>query len=160
MKKGELIAYLAGIIDGEAYIGIKKSTYGMRKREDTKSPTYSERVQIRMGNEKILALFKKTFGGHLRVEPKVYQSKSGFKSHKIMTLYLATDKMASEIIKAVYPFLIEKKIQARCILELRKSKESKEAHWRGGRNQRRVMSPKVLNKRESLYQQIKSIHHP
>lgn len=159
MKKRELIAYFAGIIDGEAYVGIKKSTYGMRKREDTKSPIYSERVQIRMGNKNILTLFKKTFGGHLRIEPRIYQSKSGFKSRKIMTLYLATDKIASEIIKAVYPFLIEKKIQARCILELRKSKESKEARWRGGRTQRRVMSPKVLNKREFLYQQIKAIHN-
>jgi len=153
MKKIELIAYLAGIIDGEAYVGIKKSTYGMRKRKDVKSPTFSERVQIRMGNKEILSLFKKTFGGHLRVEPRVYQSKSGFKSHKIMTLYLATDKMASEIIKAVYPYLIEKKIQARCILKLRKSKDSKEARLGG------IMSQKVLKKRESLYQQIKSIHN-
>jgi len=159
MRKKELIAYLAGIIDGEAYVGIKKSTYGMRKRKDTKSPTYSERVQIRMGNKEILGLFKRTFGGYLRVEPRIYQSKSGFKSQKIMTLYLATDKMASEIIKAVYPYLIEKKIQARCILKLRKSKESKEALWRGGRKQRRVMPPKVLNKRENLYQQIKTIHN-
>lgn len=158
MKKTELIAYLAGIIDGEAYIGIKKSTYGMRKRKDIKSPTYSEKVQIRMSNKEILALFKKTFGGHLRVEPRIYQSKSGFKTHKIMTLYLATDRIASEIIKAVYPYLIEKKIQARCILKLRKSKESKEAYWRGGQKQRRVMSPDVLKKREKLYQKIKSIH--
>lgn len=160
MKKSEIFAYIAGIIDGEAYIGIKKSTYGMRNRPDVKSPTYSERVQIKMTSPGVLALIKNNFGGTFYKDKKVYQSKSGFKTRKVMHVYGATDKIASEIIKAVYPYLIEKKPQAMCILKLRRSKESKEAHWRGGQKQRRVMSPDVLKKREFLYQQIKNIHNP
>ena len=160
MKNKILYAYFAGIIDGEAYVGIKKSTWGMRNRPDVKSPTYSERIQIRISNPDIPKLFQQYFGGRFYKEPRIYQSKNGFHTNKIMYLYLATDKIASIIIEKVYPYLIEKKIQAECILKLRESKNSKEARWRGGKNQKRVMSKEVLAKREKLYQTIKDIHHP
>jgi hypothetical protein len=160
MNKQILYSYLAGIIDGEAYIGIKKSTWGMRNRPDIKSPTYSERVQIRMSCPEVLKIFKDNFGGRFYKEPKIYQSKNGFKSQKIMYIYTASDKIASKLIKSVLPYLIEKKMQAKYILELRKSKDSKEARLHGGPKQKRTMSDIVLNKREYLYQSIKNIHHP
>lgn len=159
MRKNEIFAYIAGIIDGEAYIGIKKSTYGMRYRPDVKSPTYHERVQIKMASPEILKLIKDNFGGSFYKDKKIYQSKNGFKTNKIMYVYGTTDKIASEIIKAVFPFLIEKKRQAENILKLRKSKESKKARLRGGRNQKRTMKKEILDYRESLYQQIKIIHN-
>lgn len=158
MTKKELYAYLAGVLDSEAYVGIKKSTWGMRNRADIKSPTYSERVQIRMSNKEILQLFRDTFGGTYYREKRIYQSKSGFKSSKIMYCYIASDQVATGIIQNTYPYLIEKKLQAGAILELRKSKESKEARWRGGMKQRRVMNPEVQAKREKLYQFVKSLH--
>ena len=157
MTKKELYAYLAGIIDGEAYIGIKKSTYGMRKRKDVKSPVYHERVQIRMGCGEILELFAKTFGGYCRKEPRIYQSKSGFKSNKIMHIYSATDKRAAKIIKIVRPYLIEKRKQADAILTLRKSKESRLGRKHGGPTGR-TMSREVLDEREALYLSIKKQH--
>jgi hypothetical protein len=160
MNKQILYSYLAGIIDGEAYLGIKKSTWGMRNRPDVKSPTYSERVQIRMSNPEVLKIFKDNFGGRFYKEPKIYQSKNGFKTSKCMYIYTASDKIAAGIVKIVYPYLIEKKMQAKYILELRKSKDSKEARIRGGQKQKRAMSNNVLNKRELLYQSIKNIHHP
>jgi len=155
----ERAGYIAGIIDGEAYIGIKKSTYGMRKRKDVHSPTYSERIQIRMKNPQILSLMKNLFGGRLYHEPKIYQSKSGFKSNNRMWLYCATDKRAIAIAKAVYPYCIEKKQQIKCLFKLRESKESKEARMRGGRNQKRTMKPEILAYREKLYLNIKKLNH-
>ena len=158
MNKEYLYAYLAGIMDGEAYIGIKKSTWGMRNRSDVKSPTYSEHIVIKMKNPEIPKLFKDTFNGRFYKEPKIYQSTNGFITKHVMYSYQATDKIAANIISCLIPFLIEKKIQAECILKLRESKDSKEARLRGGRNQKRMMSKEVLNKREQLYQTIKEIH--
>lgn len=159
MKNNEIIAYLAGIIDGEAYVGIKKCTWGKRNRPDVKSPTYHERVQVRMGNSEILQFFKDTFGGSFYKEKRIYQSKNGFKTNKVMFTYCATDKIAATIIEATIPFLIEKKAQAENILKLRISKESKEAKLRGGMIQKRIMKKEILDYRESLYQKIKKIHN-
>ncbi len=155
----EIIAYLAGIIDGEAYIGIKKCTWRKRNRLDVKNPTYHERIQIRMANSQILQLFRDVFGGSFYKEKKIYRSKDGFKTNKIMYVYSATDRIAATIIKATIPFLIEKKAQAENILKLRISKESKEAKMRGGRTQKRTMKKEILDYRESLYQKIKKIHN-
>lgn len=159
MKQNELFAYLAGIIDGEAYIGIKKCTWRKRNRPDVKSPTYHERVQIKMTNPRVLQLLKDKFGGSLYKEKRIYQSKDGFKTNKIMYVYSATDRIAATIIKSTIPFLIEKKAQAENILKLRISKESKEAKQRGGKTQKRIMKKEILDFRESLYQKIKNIHN-
>ncbi len=158
MTKKERIAYVAGIVDGEAYVGIKKSTWGMRNRPDVHNPTYSERVQIRMNCRPILELIKQEFGGSLSTEKKIYQSHNGFKTRKIMSVYSATDKVASALIKAIRPFLIEKPVQADCILALRRNKESKLARLRGGQIQKRLMKESVLIERELLYQKCKDCH--
>jgi len=157
MTKRERLAYLAGIIDGEGYVGIKKSTYGMRKRTDIKSPTYHEKVQIRMSCKKVLELFEKEFGGHCRSEPRIYQSKTGFKSYKVLSIYVVTDVSAARVIKAVRPYLIEKCVQADAILALRKSKESYKGKQHGG-TKGRTMLPEILAEREALYQSIRAIH--
>ncbi len=158
MNKKELHAYIAGIIDGEAYVGIKRSTWGMRNRPDVHTPTYSERVQIRMNCREILELIKNEFGGSLGTEPRIYQSKSGFKTKKIMSIYRATDKVATTIIKATKPYLIEKAKQADFILKLRKSKESKKARLKGGMKQKRFLSQEVLDEREQLWLDCKALH--
>ena len=158
MTKKERIAYIAGIIDGEAYVGIKKSTYGMRKRPDVKSPIYSERVQIRMACRPILELIKTEFGGALGTEPRVYQSASGFKSRKIMSIYRASHKVAYNLIKATRKHLIEKSVQADCIITLRQNKNSKAARMRAGPKQKRTHSKAVLDERERLYQICKDCH--
>ena len=141
MKK-TIIAYIAGIIDGEAYVGIKKSTWGMRNRPDVHCPTYSERVQIRMNCREVLELIKSHFGGSLGTEPRIYQSVSGFKGRKIMSIYRATDRVAANLIAATRPYLIEKTRQADCVLALRHNKNLKQSH-------KRPLSQEILNKRQA-----------
>lgn len=158
MNKKILYAYLAGIVDGEGYVGIKKSTWGMKNRPDVKSPTYHERVQIKMNNPVVLEMFKKEFGGSFYKDSKIYQRKGSYHTNKIMYCYQATDKIASIILKSLLPFLHIKKEQAICCLKLRKSKESKKAKLRGGQNQKRTMNKNVLKDRENLYKKVLSIH--
>lgn len=157
MNKQIRYAYLAGILDGEGYVGIKKSTYGMRHNH-CKSPMYSERIQVKMSIKEIPELFQKEFGGGLMQDRKVYQSKTGFTNNSKMWIYRATDKVAAKLLKALLPYIRLKKQQARYCLKLRISKDSKAAHLRGGQKQKRLLSPKILSQRDSWYLAIKEIH--
>ena len=159
MNKSERIAYISGIVDGEAYLGIKKSTWGMRNRKDVHNPTYSERIQIRMACKPILEFIKNEFGGTVYTEKRIYNSEKGYTSRKIMSVYAATDKKAYNFIKEIFPYLIEKKTQAECIIRLRKNKEKPESKMRGGKNRKKLMDSKIIVEREALYQKCKDCHH-
>lgn len=150
MRKNELIAYLAGIVDGEGYVGIKKTN----NRSDCKNPQYHERIQIRMVDECVIKFFKNTFGGNYYKETD--HSKY---SKRPLYCYQASDKLAANIIKILTPYLILKKRQAKLILKLRKSKNDPEARLRGS-PAKRPMKPEIVQFRELLYQKIKAIHRP
>jgi hypothetical protein len=47
MTRGEMLAYLAGYIDGEGYIGIRKDVIKGR----SKSPIFSERLSVASVNK-------------------------------------------------------------------------------------------------------------
>jgi len=144
MKQNEIFAYLAGLLDGEGYVGIKKTQH----RKDCINPQYHERIQIRMVEEKAIKLFKETFGGNY------YQETEHSKySKKPLYCYQASDKLAAEIIIILLPFILIKKRQAEFILRLRKNKENpKSKNWR-------TITPCSLAYREKLYQKIKTIHN-
>ena len=152
MSDRKKIIYLTGIIDGEGYIGIKKSDYGKRVVGDCRNPTYHERIQVRMIHEGAINLLKEIFGGN-------YYKESPYNNgRKPLYCYQASDKLAATILKKTLPYLIVKKKQAETVLKLRKSKESKSARLRGS-PAKRPMKPKIVEYREKLYQQIKKLNH-
>ena len=146
--KQTTISYLAGLVDGEGYVGIKKSKHP----KHCPSPTYHERIQIRMINEPAIKLFKDVFGGNYYKETN--KSKYGGKP---LYCYQVSDLAAAKTLKILLPYLIIKERQAKLCLKLRKNKESKLAKKRGGPNSRK-MSSKILSYRDSLWKQIKIIH--
>jgi hypothetical protein len=62
-----VLAYLAGVLDSDGTIGIKRNTYSMRVVKDSIAPTYSERIHIRQVERPALELFAATFGGNIGV---------------------------------------------------------------------------------------------
>lgn len=148
----EVLAYLAGLIDGEGYIGIKKSKYRRRIVKDCVSANYHERIQIRMVNEEAIKLFKETLGGNYYHEKRPYS-----KSQKQLFCYQASDLRASQILKKLLPYLRVKRRDAELVLKLRKSKEDKRS-FRRGSPARRPMPKDVVNYREALYQEVKHLH--
>lgn len=158
MTKKEKYAYMAGILDGEGYVGIKRSTWGMRNRPDVFCPTYSERIQIKMSDIRCPKMFQDEFGGGLGIDGKVYKSANGFNTQKKMHIYRATDKIAIKIINTLLPYIVLKQPQSLILRKLRKSKEGTNARMRGGRIQKRRLPQSVIDYREGLYQQIKEIH--
>lgn len=151
MDKKELYAYLAGIIDGEGSLMIRKSTWRLGK--DMQNPQYNARVGFKMNREELPKIFKKTFGGHYHKDKKVYQSKNGFKTNKPMYCYNAEHNLAYKIVDAVYPYLVLKKQQADLILELRKTKEMPERKS-SGEFHGQPYSPAFIQKLENLYLKI------
>ena len=161
MRDNEILAYLAGLADGEAYIGIKKSK-PYKNLTGRVNPGYHERVQIRMVEERAIKLFAQTFGGWY------YREKPHSASGRPLYCYQASDLLASEICRKLLPYLLVKKPAAEAVLLLRANKEtairiktSTKCRSRWGTEmsgQRSMHSPETIEIRESLYLQCKSIN--
>lgn len=109
------LAYCAGVIDSDGYIGIKKSTYAMRVVGDCKQPIYSERVGVKQVEDQAVSLLYSLFGGTIRLENRT----KGLPLHT----WQVTDKKAAACLNAILPYLRIKKEQAYNALRLREAKE-------------------------------------
>lgn len=156
------LAYLAGLVDGEGYIGIKKSQ-PYNKLTGRINPGYHERIQIRMVDEPAIKKFAETFGGWY------YKEKPHAKKGRLLYCYQASDKLASNILKYLLPYLVVKLGSAITVLKLRDSKNNpvkvktevvSNSRWGTPMTgQRTTLSPDTINLRESLYQKCKSLNH-
>lgn len=147
------LAYMAGILDGEGSVMIKKY-----HTKHTTNPGYTERICVRNSNKEVIELFKTFFKGCFTLENKVHQSKSGFNRHKLMYSFDAMDKNAYIVAKMLYPHLIIKKKQAGCLIALRKEKRKGRGRFRGGPSGR-VLPAEAIERRERLYAEVKNANN-
>jgi hypothetical protein len=157
--KQTTISYLAGLVDGEGYVGIKKDLTSVRNKH-SKSPLYHERIQIRMSDEDAIKLFKETFGGNYYFEKK---KANNLLTKKRMYCYQISDLSAANALKLLLPYLKIKKRQAQICLKLHRNKRTKLAKKRGNiggriKGKGRSMSQKILNYRDNLWKQIKQLN--
>lgn len=141
------IAYLAGLIDGEGYIGVKRT-----HRRDATSPIFHERIQVRMVHEGAIALLAATLGGNY------YREKAHANNGRPLYCWQASDALAARILERVLPYLIVKRAAAENVLRLRASKNDPRARLRGGQTQRRLMDADVLAEREVIYEHAKVLN--
>ena len=114
------LAYIAGLMDGESYIGIKKSkAYDCTKR---RTPGYHARIQIRMVDEPAIKFIAETLGGWY------YKEKPHSHKGRLLYCYQASEKRAQEIIKVLLPFLKVKQRPAQIVLELRELQSNGKKH--------------------------------
>ena len=149
------LAYLAGAIDSDGTIGIKRSTYAMRVLGTARAPFYSERVALRQVSAIVPEMLKARFGGSL------YITKSSAKNGRPLYSWAATDLRALECLKALLPYLQIKRPQAVNCLELRKVKtksiRAKVARGRGHRGA--APRPQALtDSMEALYARAKRLN--
>jgi hypothetical protein len=155
MKKNQIIPYLAGAIDSDGTIGIKRSTYSMRVTRESTQPVFSERLALRQVQHDIPQLLQNKFGGSL------YITKASSKNGKPLWSWAVTDLKAHKCLKALLPCLSVKKRQALNALTLRIVKEqSKRAKVKRGRGHAGAAPrPKELtDKMEALYQEAKRLN--
>jgi hypothetical protein len=115
------LAYLAGVIDSDGSIGIRRSTYAMRVRGDASVPMYSERVMVRQVEPQAIALLHELFGGYRGI------TRPGAVRGKPLHSWQATDRKAVAVLEALRPFLLIKAAHADNALALRVVKDASRA---------------------------------
>lgn len=113
------LSYLAGAMDSDGCVSIKKSTYHIRVRKDSMNAVYSERLSLKQVTPQIPNLLCATFGGSVKL--RASQSDNG----KPLYVWAVTDCIAASAARALLPFLRVKNRQAELVLELRESKDAK-----------------------------------
>ncbi len=109
------LAYIAGLLDGEAYIGIKKVN---TKYNGRVNPAYQERIQVRMVDENAIKFLADTLGGsYYKESPSVAKGRS-------LYCYQASNKKATIILSELLPYLKVKHSVAETVLQLRKLKDA------------------------------------
>jgi hypothetical protein len=152
-------AYIAGLLDGEAYIGIKKSN---NRHNGTVNPIYQERVQVRMVDEQAIKFLTEMFGGNY------HQDKPSTSNGRPLFCFQASDSKAVGILKTVLPYLRVKRDSANIVLKLQNLKKNphKVAHKVMMKNRwgkitefkRWRHSPQHIANCEELYQACKSLN--
>jgi hypothetical protein len=138
-----MLAYAAGIVDGEGYIGISKFKAA--------SNNYIYQVQLEMGmcDKEAIDFIAKTFDYHITIAKR-----NKYHKKNIYRIRLTANQAVS-FLKRIYPFLIVKKKQANlCFIlwELIHSEESK------SKTDLRNLTPKTILQRELLYKKIRVLN--
>ena len=146
MNIKEKFIYVAGLLDGEGYFGVRKHKPG---KGGQVNPRYQEEIKISMVEEKPIYLLKQLFGG------SVYSAKG---TNRRLFVYQAADKIACSICRAALPYLLIKNKNAKILLKIRKYKERTMLKNKGGKF--KPLDKKQLIIREELYKQCKRNNSP
>jgi len=143
-REAVLLAYFAGILDGEGCIGIKKYLpYGAKR-----SITYFVFISMGMQFKEVPMLFQKTFGGSCNEERH--------SDKKSMWRWQAQGKEhVSAILRVLLPYLRVKKEQAEFALYCCETWKLQE---RNGKNLLHISESELL-KREDAYQKMRKLKH-
>lgn len=161
----ETLAYLAGIVDGEGYVGIKKTrAYRCQGRV---TPGYSARVQVRMVDEGAIAFLAETLGGwYYKEQPHAHNG-------RLLYCYQASDFAAETVLKQLLPYLRVKRMNADAVLALRQLQAESQLHRTkvvGTRNfpnkygtprtvETKTLSDEYVARCDALYEQCKALNH-
>lgn len=157
-------AYLAGLIDGEGYIGIKK--HKAYRSQGRRSPGYHARIQVRMVDEPAIAFLAETLGG------RYYREKPHSKRGRPLYCYQASDAKAEHVLRTLLPFLRVKRLNAETALAFRKWQAGQRKHrtkitgyrdmphWTGKpvRVPNLALSDEYLAECERLYERCKELN--
>lgn len=106
------LAYAAGVVDSDGYIGIHRSTYAMRVRGDAKQAIYTPRVQVKQVTTEAIDLMHDLFGGHR------YRGKATAKRGRPLNVWAVHSAMAGRVCDALLPYLRIKPAQAENVIAL------------------------------------------
>jgi hypothetical protein len=114
------LAYLAGLIDGEGCIRIKKAkAYRCQGR---RTPSYTPAIHVRMVDEPAIAFLEETLGGW------TYKEKPHSRGGRPLFCWQASGNVAAGVLRALRPYLRIKGEQADVALELVTLKTESQKH--------------------------------
>ncbi len=112
MRKTDL-AWAAGIVDGEGYIGMAKNNPGTNRR---KTLSFQVRISVRMTHKPTIEKLHNLFGGTFKSTSNTNPTK-----HKPTYEWYVGDVKTVEVLSYLLPYLVTKQEQAKLILDFRKS---------------------------------------
>jgi len=113
------LAYLAGLVDGEGCIRIKRTK--AYKCQGRQTPGYHASISVRMVDEPSIAFLHETLGGWYYLEK--HRAKG-----RPMYCWQASDQKAATILRALLPYLRLKLDQAETVLALIDLKSESQKH--------------------------------
>jgi hypothetical protein len=157
------LAYMAGLIDGEGHIGVKRVV----RPHDT-GIQYTARISLRMTDESVIRDFANLFGRSVRAEG-VY----GPLSKRSLFNVEVSGKPAVPVLTALLPHLRVKDRQARACLRVeelkagpgKRTRQTGEADYRmtdGRIITRKTFSigQEIMDEMERIYQEVKLLNRP
>ena len=164
MSKQTDLAYLAGLVDGEGCIRVKKCK--PQKSNGAKNPCYQAMIQVRMVDEQALEFLATVLGGWY------YKEKPHSCEGKPLYCFQASCRAAEHILNQLLPYLRVKRACAQNVLALRTLQKESRKHRtkivgkRAFPNQygtvrfvaNKRLSDEYLAMCESLYQRSKELN--
>jgi hypothetical protein len=145
----EVLAYVAGIIDGEGCIHINRSTF---PRQPHLSTRYTAMVTVGNTGRPLMNLLEATFGGRIDTRPATDR-------HKEFYVWNAAGPRAAHVLRLVRPYLRLKQAQCDLLLAFIDGFRS----FRGG-SYARGHAPRIgleeLARRERIWREIKALNRP
>lgn len=139
-REAVLLAYMAGILDGEGCFSITKT-----KPSDCINPRYTGRVMIGMTDKEVISLFYEKFGGSMLIER--VQNRKPIYRWKLV----GDSERVINFLEKIIPYLICKKPQAEILLEYVKTKKI------SGYQKNKGLPIEELHRREDFYLKIKEL---
>lgn len=145
----ELLAYMAGIVDGEGCLTISKQI-----RKNRISPAYRSTITVTNTDNRIIEIFPKYFNGIIyerkdkRIEKKWADN---------LTWY-CPDGKAVEFLTAIKPYLRSKHKQAEILLEFQAIKSNYKAKTFGQGLGSKPLTQDEIEIRESFHKQIRLLN--
>jgi hypothetical protein len=138
-----VLAYVAGIIDGEGAICIAKRRPNRKSGEINFS--YWNCVRVGNTDRRLIEWLRETFCiGSVQVEKPRKNNKAFYTWH-------VASKEAADLLVSVYDYLVIKKEQAEVVFRFRKSF--------GGVVPKLGVAPAVLAEREACFRLLQEVHH-
>lgn len=148
--KTALIAYAAGIIDGEGCISIRKKPY-----KETNRILYTPRLSVGMNTSQPLDLLYGLFGGAIRM-----RRTTGGNVPCIFVWDIGCTKM-QKTLKILLPFLRVKREQARLAIDFvyRVNNKHKATFYNNGNGiRRKFLSDHEMEKREQIWIRMRQLN--
>ncbi len=143
-KAPELLAYMAGVVDSDGWIGINRSGTNPQRRA---YPRYQPQVCVVNTALHLLRLFEIEFGGSILTRRKVKAN------HKTTYYWKLGDRKAAEFCAVIVPYLRVKRAQAELLVEWMATKHGPEVLGRGAK-----LSEAEVARREAMYQRYKALN--
>lgn len=133
----EEVAYLAGLIDGEGHINIRR----MKPAKETHNPTHSVRVTVTNTDEKMIDWLVDTVGGSKHLREREEENWSDSWNWEVY------GDNAEQLLDAVRPYLVTKRTHADLGIMLQ-----------GTKQQGKPLTDKTLKLRDSIYYNLKRLN--